>query len=662
MMSSQDSFNVDIQAHLNRLLQGPLRLVDTMEQEIFRLRFEQHLSDVLRPLFGLYGARSDFDIVVYRFLEIVARAYAARPTELRLLDIKRAFEPDWYQQPNMIGYVAYTDRFAGDLRGVVEKIPYLKELGVTYLHLMPLLAPRPRPNDGGYAVKDYRQVDPKLGTMDDLCWLAGELHGQGISLCIDLVLNHTAKEHEWAQRALAGDEFYQDYYLMYPDRTLPDQYEKTLPEIFPDFAPGNFSYYPEIERWVWTTFNEYQWDLDYTNPAVFGEILEIMLYLANQGVDILRLDAVAFMWKRMGTDSQNQPEVHWLLQAFRALTRIAAPGVLFKAEAIVAPDRLIPYLGRGPAANKECELAYNNSLMVLLWSSLATRKANLMTYSIMQMPAVPSGCAWITYVRCHDDIGWAVTDENAAAVGESGSLHRAFLSDFYSGRFPGSFARGATFQYNPKTGDRRISGSLASLAGLEVALASKNRHEVELAIDRILLLHNMILAFGGIPVLYMGDEIGMLNDAGYLDDPYLADDNRWMHRPNMDWQAAEQRHDWQSIPGRVFQGLLALIAARKRTISLHAQADSYGVWTHNEHVFGLIRMSPRGRLLILANFSERPQTVPAYRLRELGFSGPLINQLDNRQIDGWAEVRMRPYEALWLEREEDPFLTQTQRS
>jgi len=625
--------------------------MDPMDQEIFRLRYEQHIVDAWRPLASLYGGRADFECCFIRFLQIVARGYRDRPTDLRIQDLGRSFQPDWFQESKMVGYVAYVDRFAGTLQGIEKRIPYLKELGVTYLHLMPLLKPRPGANDGGYAVVDYCQVNPELGTMADLANLAVALRENGISLCIDLVLNHTAKEHTWARRALQGDPIYQAYYHMFPDRKIPDQYELTLPEIFPDFAPGNFSYYEAIDRWVWTTFNEYQWDLNYSNPAVFAEFLIIMLYLANRGVDVLRLDAVAFMWKRMGTNCQNQPEAHFILQAFRALTRIAAPGLLFKAEAIVGPEELMPYLGRGLATNKECELAYHNSFMVLLWSSLATRKATLMTQSLKQMPAAPSDTAWITYARCHDDIGWAVTDENAAAVGESGELHRAFLSDFYSGRFPGTFASGATFQYNPRTGDRRISGTLASLAGLETALQNRDNRAADLAFRRIQLLHNLIFVFGGIPAIYMGDEIGMLNDHTYKKDPALAEDNRWMHRPFMNWDAAELRHEVGTLESTIFTGLQRLVAARNRTPSLHAHAASEAVWTHNEHIFGLIRSSPRGRLLVLANVSERFQIAPPQRVRELGFGGPLIDRLTETELDGWGEIGLEPYQVRWLERQ-----------
>lgn len=640
--------NVDRAAIEASLLAGPLSELEPLAQQIFLARLDLFWVDVLRPLRLLYGGEHFGDNLA-RFLQIVAEAYAERPEPLRLLDLRREAEPDWFQKAEMVGYVTYVDRFAGTLNGVAERLDYLEELGITYLHLMPLLKPRPGPNDGGYAVMDYCSVDGRLGTMDDLEALAGRLRERGISLCIDLVCNHTAKEHAWVQAALAGDPVYQDYYLMFPDRTLPDQYEQMLPEVFPDFTPGNFSYYPEIDRWVWTTFNEYQWDLNYRNPLVFGEMLAIILLLANRGVEILRMDAVAFMWKRLGTDSQNQPEAHYLLQAFRACTRLAAPGLLLKAEAIVAPDRLIPYLGQGIATNKECELAYHNAFMVLLWSGLAERRVTLMTRALQQMPGAPSRCAWVTYARCHDDIGWAVTDEDAAAAGLSGPLHRAFLSDFYSGRFPGAFARGATFQYNPRTGDRRISGSMASLAGLETALAVKDWRAVDMAIRRILLLHNLIFAFGGIPLIYMGDELGLLNDYGYVDDPNHAADNRWLHRPQMDWEQAAARHDWQSITGRIFQGIQRLAAARKAAFPLHAEAGSYAVWTNNDQVFGLLRSSARGRILVLANFSEQPQVARRHRLHEMTFTGPLQNRLDGRVWAEGADLTLEPYEVLWLQ-------------
>lgn len=631
------------------LLDGPLRLLEPLEQEIFQIRLAQGMGDVLRPLRQLYGDRDDFETWLDHFLEIVGKAYAARPSSLRHLDLQRIHQPDWFQKSNMIGYVCYTERFAENLQSVSDKIGYLKELGITYLHLMPLLKPRPGESDGGYAVMDYREVRADLGTMADLRELAAELRHNGISLCVDLVCNHTAKEHQWAQHALTGDKTYQDYYLMFPDRILPDQYEETVREIFPDFAPGNFTYYEQIDKWVWTTFHEFQWDLNYKNPAVFAEMLEIMLYLANQGIEILRLDAVAFMWKRLGTDCQNQPEAHAILQAFRALSRLAAPGLILKAEAIVSPPQLIPYLGVGEAANKECEIAYHNVLMVALWSALAERKAVLATHVLQNMPPIPPRTSWVTYIRCHDDIGWAITEADAVGVGLDGFAHRSFLSDFYTNRFPGSFAAGKTFQFNPRTNDRRVNGSLASLAGLEQAMANENWRDIELAVRRILLLHNLIFVFGGIPLIYMGDEIGLLNDYEYVNDPHLADDSRWLHRPFMDWQKAADRHNKQTISGQLFTELCHMIEARKRTSLLHAETAVTPVWVHNDHVLGLLRQSAHGRLLILANFTEQPQLISLSRVRHLLTTRLFRDILTDEQLGNAGDLVLEPYQVMWLQ-------------
>ena len=490
---------------------------------------------------------ADPGVVVDRLVALAAAAYAAREDDLHRLDLRRSLEPDWFQRPGMVGYAAYADRFAGTLAGVAERAPYLTELGVGYLHLMPLLTPRPAPNDGGYAVQDFRSVRPDLGTVDDLRALTTRLRGDGISLCLDLVLNHVAREHEWAVKARAGDATYRDYFLVYPDRTMPDAYERTLPEVFPDFAPGSFTWDDELEGWVWTTFNAYQWDVNWANPDVLCEYADVILDLANHGVEVFRLDAIAFTWKRLGTNCQNQPEVHALTQALRTVARIACPAVVFKAEAIVGPQDLPAYLGQGEHHGKVSDLAYHNGLMVQIWSMLASQDARLASRALQQLPPVPSTTAWITYARCHDDIGWAISDEDAAAVGLSGFEHRRFLSDFYAGEFPGSWADGLVFQENPATGDRRISGSLASLAGLGTGDPA--------AVGRILLAHAIVLGFGGLPVIWMGDELGLLNDPDWDDEPEHAEDNRWVHRPRMPWPPPADEHGIQA-------GVRQLVRAR----------------------------------------------------------------------------------------------------
>jgi len=443
------------------------------DADLFWVRLERYFEDVYFPMMQLYGHLPNSQEHFNAIFESVVDAYLARPEPLRLLDLERQITHDWFERSNMVGYVCYPQFFAGRLTDVRARLDYLQELGITYLHLMSLLKPRPGKNDGGYAVMDFRAVNPELGDMADANALANEMRERGMSLCVDLVLNHTAKEHEWAQRAMAGEQEYMEYYHIFPDRSLPESYEQSLPEIFPDEAPGSFTFHPEIVgggRWVWTTFYDYQWDLNYANPTVFREMLKIMFFLVDQGVDILRLDAAPFLWKRMGTNCQNQPEVFLLIQAFRALLRVVAPGVILKAEAIVPRDDLLQYIGVKATVGKQCELAYNNQLMVNIWSGLATRKANLITHVGHHAPRLFVGAAPINYVRNHDDIGWAMKDEDLAAIGEDPFLHRQFLNEFYTGRFPGSFARGTFFQFNPRTGDARISGTTASLAGLEQAL------------------------------------------------------------------------------------------------------------------------------------------------------------------------------------------------
>jgi amylosucrase len=624
------------------------------DADIFWLRCERYFEDIHYPAKELYGNRPDYLEQTEAMFKQMVDAYATRPEALRLLDLERQFTPDWFERSHMVGYVCYTDLFAGTLGGVREKVGYLDELGITYLHLMPLLHPRPAPNDGGYAVMDYRSVNPELGIMEDLEALATDLRERGISLCVDLVINHTAKEHEWAQRAMAGEEKYLDYYYTFPDRSLPDAYEKSLSEIFPDEAPGSFTWYPDMAgsgRWVWTTFMDFQWDLNYTNPSVLLEMMDIMLFLVNQGVDIIRLDAAPFMWKRMGTNCQNQPEVFKLIQIFRGLMRIVAPAVIFKAEAIVPPDQILKYIGVKTTVGKQSELAYNNHLMVNLWSALATHKATLQSHIFhKRSPRLLIGSSPINYVRNHDDIGWAMADEDLAEIGEDPFLHRQFLNQFYTGNFPGSFAKGALFGFNPVTKDARVSGTTASLTGLEFALENHDEPAIDLAIRRTLLLHSVTMFRGGIPLIYMGDEVGLLNDYAYTKDPIKAKDSRWLHRPSMDWSKTKKRHDPTAIEGRIYQGMSHLIKVRKSTSLLHSFALMHPLWTDNEHVLALSRIRPEGTVMLLANFDDNSQSVKAEMVQNGGLKGNVRNLLAEESSLNISEgqLYLEPYESMWL--------------
>ena len=619
------------------------------EADAFLTRLELLSADITEPLAQVYGPVTDPGQLATDLVLDALEAAGARPAPLRMLDRRREIDPAWFQRSEMIGYVCYADRFAGSLAGVREHLDYLAELGVTYLHLMPLLRPRDGEADGGYAVADYDAVDPRLGTMADLQGLVGDLHERGMVLCVDLVLNHTAAEHEWARKALAGEPGYREMYLIYPDRTEPDRYERTLPEVFPDTAPGSFTEVPGL-GWVWTTFNHYQWDLNYANPATFRAMQGIMLALANRGIDVLRLDAVPFLWKRLGTDGQNQPEAHLLLRAFRALTRLAAPGLVLKAEAIVSPDQLVGYLGGHDRFRPECDLAYDNQLMVMLWSTLATRDVRLAEAALSRRRPAPAPTSWVTYVRCHDDIGWAVTDADAAAAGLDGAAHRRFLSGFYAGRFPGSFSRGALFQDNPATGDSRISGMTASLCGIQAALATGDPGALTAAIRRLESMYAVAFSFGGLPLIYMGDELALRNDSGWARDPAHEHDNRWMHRPGMDWAAAGRRHDPDRIEGRVFAAIRALAAARRSVLALRSGGSTEVLRGENRSVLAYRRAHPRSApFLALTNFSDVTQSVDAGIIARAGLHDPAHVHSSTGQLRiGAGRIELPPWGFAWL--------------
>lgn len=568
--------------------------------EAFVARVEEHLPR-LRSLFQrLYGERDDWLTRLEDVVLLAAASSASRPADLKALDARREADPTWFEAERMLGGVCYVDRYGGGLDGIRRLIPYFQELGLTYLHLMPLFDAPEGNSDGGYAVSSYRRVNPALGTMDELAALGAELRGAGISLVVDFIFNHTSNEHEWAQKAIAGDPEFTDYYLIFPDRQMPDAYEQTTREIFPDDHPGSFVQLDD-GRWVWATFYHFQWDLNYANPAVFQAMAGEMLFLANQGVEILRMDAVAFIWKQLGTACESLPEAHLLLQAFNAVLRMAAPSLLFKSEAIVHPDEVIEYI-----SPEECQLSYNPLQMALTWEALATRDGRLLQQALERRHALPPGTAWVNYVRSHDDIGWTFADEDAAELGIDGYGHRRFLNEFYVGRAEGSFARGVPFQENPKTGDARVTGTTASLAGIEAEDAGGE--------DRVVLAHALAMSTGGIPLLYLGDEVAQLNDYSYAENPDEAGDSRWVHRPRRPSANDDGRSSLDTPAGRVFARMTELIAVRRATPEF-AGNELWPFHAHVDSVIGFTRPGVDGsHVLVLANVGDAAVWVDALTL------------------------------------------------
>ncbi len=598
----------------------------------FDTRLERHFPVLLRELASLYAHRTDFLDFLEALMFTAWQGWSERPLDLRELDRRRESEPRWFETERMVGGVCYVDLFCGDLRGVKAQIPFFKELGLTYLHLMPPFLCPAQNSDGGYAVTSYRDVNPALGNIEDLKDLAAALRDNGISLVLDFIFNHTSDEHAWARGAVMGDEAFRDFYFLFPDRQMPDAYDRTVREIFPHEHPGAFSQLPD-GRWVWTTFHSFQWDLNYRNPAVFNAIAGEMLAIANLGAEILRMDAVPFIWKQLGSTCENLPQAHTVIRAFNALARIAAPGLLFKSEAIVHPDDVIKYI-----SPQECQLSYNALQMALLWNSLATREVNLLHQALEERHHLPPGTSWVNFVRSHDDIGWTFSDEDAMRLGINGFDHRQFLNRFYVNRFTDSFARGAPFQDNPATGDCRICGTCASLAGVE--------HGDPHGPARVLLLYSVALSSGGIPLIYLGDEVGTLNDPGYLDDPAKAGDSRWIHRPRRDRARYAQRLDLSTQAGQIFGGLRRMIEVRVACPAFGGGTLT-GFRTGNPSVLGYTRQGGTTRVLALANFSEVAQPVRGEVFGALpAAADDLLNGL---RLELHAGLTLGPYQVVWLD-------------
>lgn len=599
---------------------------------IYREQLERNMAGLTARLYELYGSRWDFYKILGRLESIMEKAAAGRSGYLLRSDeaaVRADGERPWYLRQDTVGMMLYVDLFAGNLRALVEKIPYLQDLGVNYVHLMPLFDCPSGENDGGYAISSYRRVQPRLGTIEDLRFVAEEFHRHGIRLVLDFVFNHTSNEHEWALRALRGEQKYKDFYFMYKDKAEVDSWNATLREIFPTVRRGSFTYLKAQDEWVWTTFNSYQWDLNYANPEVFLAMCEEMLFIAGLGVDVLRLDALAFVWKEKGTVCESLPKAHTVIQAFRYVARIACPSLQFKSEAIVHPDQVVQYIGAD-----ECRLSYNPLQMALFWSTVATRDTRLLTLSMQRRWHIPEQCAWVNYIRCHDDIGWTFSDEDAAGLGINGGLHRQFLNRFFTGRFEGSFGAGEPFQLNPSTGDCRICGTMASLAGLEQAELERNDEWRRMAVARIKMMYAAQFALPGIPLLYAGDEKAVLNNYSYRDEPAKKDDSRWVHRIKADWGKSTRYASQREIADY----LKKIIGIRQAEPMLGGpDICFYGV--QDSRVFAFRRET----IHVVVNFSDAPA-----RFMIDAWSEDSTDLLSGKSYANHLAQELAPYEVRWL--------------
>ena len=563
-------------------------------------RHEAELTQLYRELY--HNDMAAFD----RFAAMLYDAYTARPEALKLMDRAREAHGDWYKGHDLVGMLMYVNAFAGTLQGVREKLGYIEDCGVNYLHLMPLLESPKGRSDGGYAVSDFRKVQPELGTMEDLYTLAMDCHERGIAVCLDFVMNHTSEDHEWAKRARAGERDYQDRYFFYEGWDIPNAYEQTVPQVFPTTAPGNFTWCEEAHKVVMTTFYPYQWDLNYANPAVFQDMTDNMLNLCNHGVDVIRLDAVPYIWKALGTNCRNLPQVHTLVRMMRMVCEIVCPGTLLLGEVVMEPSRVVPFFGS--VDRPECHMLYNVTTMATLWHTVATGDVRLLQHQMRQVFALPKEYTFLNYLRCHDDIGWGLDYGYLRQFGQEEVPHKRFLNDYLTGFFPGSTARGELYNDDPRLMDARLCGTTASLCGIESARKAGDQAALNKAVRLDEMLHAFMFTLSGVPVLYSGDEVGRENDYDYHKDPLKWEDSRYLHRGDMDWALAEQRADTATVAGQLFSAIHRMEALRAHYPVFDDEADTWLLDTGNDAVIGVGRYYRGQKLLAVFNFSREKQT------------------------------------------------------
>ncbi|HIT06135.1 MAG TPA: alpha-amylase family protein [Candidatus Scybalocola faecipullorum] len=568
-------------------------------------RLAKHYDELKWLYCELYNGRED---MFEQLCERMMQWYTGRSEALKRLDREREANPDWYKKQDMLGMMLYIDAFSENISNLEKKLAYLKECNVNYLHLMPFLKTPKGKSDGGYAVADYRTVQENLGTMAQLDSLAQKCHKKGISLCMDFVMNHTSEEHEWAQRALAGDKEYQDRYFFFDSYEIPAEYEKTCPQVFPTTAPGNFTWRADCKKYVMTTFYPYQWDLNYANPVVFNEMVYNMLYLVNRGIDIVRIDAVPYIWKQLGTSCRNLPQVHTIVRMMRMITEIVCPGVVLLGEVVMEPEKVVPYFGT--VEKPECHMLYNVTTMASTWHTVAVKNVSLLKHQMDIVSALPKQYVFLNYLRCHDDIGWGLDYEYLKQFGFSEPAHKKFLNDYFRGLYPGSDARGELYNDDPVLQDARLCGTTASLCGLEAAIYEQDEEKMARAVKKILMLHAYLLVQSGIPVIYSGDEIGQLNDCSYKesDDADKAADSRYIHRGKFQWAMAAKRHQEGTTQQQIFEKLSDMENIRFAHDIFSGKASVKTENTYNDAILCVCRELDNAFLVGLFNFSDEPQT------------------------------------------------------
>ncbi len=592
-------------------------------KKTYQKRFERHFEELRWLYMELYDNSSMFAELCDK-MEIF---YQDRKKDLKALDKKREEHQDWYKQNDMLGMMFYIDNFAGNMKGVQSRLDYIEQCNVNYVHLMPFLETPKGRSDGGYAVSDFRKVQENLGSMEDLEDLTGACHKKGINVCMDFVMNHTSEDHEWAKKAREGDGEYMSRYFFFENSYIPSLYEQTVPQVFPTTAPGNFTYLPDQKHFVMTTFYPYQWDLNYKNPRVFNEMMYNFLFLANKGIDIIRIDAVPYIWKELNTPCRNLPQVHTIVRMMRMISEIVCPGVLLLGEVVMEPEKVVPYFGT--VEKPECHMLYNVTTMATTWHTVATRDVRLLKKQLDIVNALPKDYVFLNYLRCHDDIGWGLDYGALKSEGIGERSHKKYLNDYFQGYTGDSNSRGELYNADPVTGDARFCGTTASMCGVEKAGFEQDEAAMGKAIQMDVMLHAYMFMQSGIPVLYSGDEIGQVNDYTYKEDPDKAPDSRYIHRGAMNWELAGNISKKGTVEEKIFHRLERLEQIRKKEKVFVSNANTWTIDTWDASVLCIARCMEGEKIIGLFNFSEFDKTA-------------WINETDGDYVELISGEEMKP--------------------
>ena len=572
----------------------------------FEKRLKKHHDELKWLYMELYGN----DDMFFELCSRMQQFYEERSNALKTRDREKETDPEWFRKKEMLGMMLYIDNFAVTIRGVEKKLDYIQDCNVNCIHLMPFLDVTKGKSDGGYAVKDFRKVREDLGTMEDLETLTKKCHEKGMNVCMDFVMNHTSEDHEWAVKARKGEGEYMSRYFFFDNPVIPERYEQTVPQVFPTTAPGNFTYLPELDHYVMTTFYPYQWDLNYGNPRVFNEMMYNFLYFANIGMDIIRIDAVPYIWKEMGTPCRNLKQVHTIVRMMRMIGEIVCPATILLGEVVMEPEKVAPYFGT--VEKPECHMLYNVTTMATIWHSLAAQDTALLKKQLDTVCALPGEYTFLNYLRCHDDIGWGLDFDFLKGQGMEEIPHKRYLNDYYTGKFPGSVSRGELYNDDPVTQDARFCGTTASMCGIESAGFEQDEEKMEAAIRLDIMLHAYMLMQSGIPMLYSGDEIGQVNDYTYKEDPDKCADSRYIHRGAFRWDLAKKRKNKGTVEGQLFQSLGYLEKLRKQEKVFDADAKVYTYETWQQGIICVVREKAGTKMIGVFNFAKEPRTVSVY--------------------------------------------------